>query len=347
MQPPLHAPLPWLFDPKPLPEAGSQAEAVSVVMRTKDRALLLPRALRSVLAQSFTDWRLYLVNDGGDRAALEAVLAPYLDAFGTRLTVIHHAESLGMEAASNAGLQAGAGRYFAIHDDDDGWDAAFLSRTVEFLEAPAHASFIGVATGCDVVQERIEGSEIVTVAQFPWVYFQPPVSYGALLGRNQMPPITLLLRRALLERIGFYNPALPVLGDWEFILRGLAVGDVGAIEDRLAFYHHRVAADARIYANSVTGGINLHREMQARMGNHIIRGALQQQPALLGVLWPVLQALEAESTRSAAQAELMQAMMRRMEGLETQLQAVREATEPQRHIFQWLRRLLRRPTGSA
>lgn len=347
MQPPLHAPLPWLFDPQPLPEAGDRAEAVSVVMRTKDRALLLPRALRSVLGQSFTDWRLYLVNDGGDRAALEAVLAPFQEAFGTRLTVIHNAESQGMEAASNAGLQAGAGRYFAIHDDDDGWDAAFLSRTVAFLEAPEHAAFIGVATGCDVVQERIEGDEIVTVAQFPWIYFQPPVSYAALLGRNQMPPITLLLRRVLLERIGGYNEALPVLGDWEFILRGLAAGDVGAIEERLAFYHHRTAAEAGIYANSVTDGVNIHREMQVRMGNHIIRGALQQQPALLGVLWPMLQALETESAKSAAQAELMQAMMRRMEGLETQLQAAPEAAEPQCHFFRWLLRLLRAPGGAA
>lgn len=340
MHPPPSAPLPWLFAPQELADAGGRAEAVSVIMRTKDRALLLPRALQSVLAQGFADWHLYLVNDGGDVAALEAVLAPCREAFGARLTVINNAESRGMEAASNIGLRAAAGRYFAIHDDDDRWAPEFLDRTVGFLDAPAHAAFIGVATGCDVVQERIEGGEVSIVAQFPWAYFQPPVSYGAMLARNQMPPITLLLRRALLERIGGFNEALPVLGDWEFILRGLAVGDVGAIEERLAFYHHRLAADARIYANSVSGGVNIHREMQARMGNHIVRSALQQEPALLGVLWPVLQALEAASTRNDAQ---MQTVMQRLAGLEAQMEAVREGTQLQRRVFLWLRRLLRRP----
>ncbi|MBU6418816.1 MAG: glycosyltransferase family 2 protein [Proteobacteria bacterium] len=97
-----------------------------------------------------------MVNDGGDATILEEVLAPFRDAFGGRVSVLHHPRSLGMEAASNAGLKAASGRYFAIHDDDNRWNAAFLARTVAFLEAPENASYIGVASGCDIVQERIE-----------------------------------------------------------------------------------------------------------------------------------------------------------------------------------------------
>lgn len=340
MQPPPEAPLPWLYAPQKLPDSGPHAETVSIIMRTKDRALLLPRALQSVLAQTFTDWRLYLVNDGGDVATLEKGLASFRDAFTNRLSLIHHAASLGMEAASNAGLSSASGRFFAIHDDDDRWDATFLSRTVAFLDAPENASYIGVATGCDVVQERIEDGRIKTVAQFPWVYFRPPITYGAMLERNQMPPITLLLRHALLARIGGYNEALPVLGDWEFILRALTIGDIGALEERLAFYHHRLTADAPIYANSVTGGLNIHGEMRARLGNHIIRSALQQQPALLGVLWPVLQALETQGGGSHT-------LLQRLDAIEADIHAIREATEPQRRIFNFLRRLLRHRPHSA
>jgi Glycosyl transferase family 2 len=257
------------------------------------------------------------------------------DLFTGRLLVIHHPMSLGMEAASNAGLKAATGRYFAIHDDDDRWDAAFLTRRVEFLEAPEKASYIGVATGCDVVQERIEDGCIETGAQFPWIYFTPPISYSAMIERNQIPPITLLLRRVLLSRIGGYNEALPMLGDWEFILRALAVGDVGALEDRLAFYHHRLKADMPVYANSVTDGLNIHSEMRARPGNNIIRASLREQPSLLGVLWPMLQALQAEI---ASHAELM----RRLDAQDAELQVIRQATEPQRKIFALLRRLLRK-----
>ena len=119
MQPPAGAPLSLLYASQPFPDSEPCAEAVSIIMRTKDRALLLPRALRSVLAQSFTNWRLYLVNDGGNPATLENVLAPFRNDFGDKLSVINHAASLGMEAASNAGLAVASGRYFAIHDDDD------------------------------------------------------------------------------------------------------------------------------------------------------------------------------------------------------------------------------------
>ncbi|WP_298223084.1 glycosyltransferase family 2 protein [Acidocella sp.] len=342
MQQSLKAPLGWLYTTQPLPDAGKSAEAVSIIMRTKDRALLLPRAVQSVLAQSLADWKLYLVNDGGDVAMLEAVLAPYRDAFAQRLLVTNHAVSKGMEAASNVGLMQATGRYFVIHDDDDRWAPDFLKRTVEFLEAPENATYIGVATGCDVVQERIEGDQIVTVAQFPWRYFQPPVTYAAMLARNQMPPITLLLRRSLLQLIGGFNEALPVLGDWEFILRALAVGDVGALEESLAFYHHRLAVDQPVYANSVTGGVNIHAEMRTRMGNHIVRTALCQEPALLGVLWPVLQALDAQDVRQKADDAVLQRLEQRLGVMEAELRAVREAVEPQRRVVAWLRRWRRK-----
>ncbi len=38
--------------------------SVDIVMRTKDRPVFLARALDDVLAQTFTDWRLTIVNDG-------------------------------------------------------------------------------------------------------------------------------------------------------------------------------------------------------------------------------------------------------------------------------------------
>ena len=344
-------PLPKLYTPQAWPETASSGEDVSVIMRTKDRALLLPRALESVLGQSFKNWRLYLVNDGGDAPALEASLAPYRTAFGDRLQVIHHATSRGMEAASNAGLAMAQGRFFAIHDDDDRWHEDFLSQTTAFLDASANRGYVGVATGCEIVQERIEDGEIVTVSQFPWAYFQPPVEFGAMLARNQMPPITLLLRRGLLARIGNYNENLPVLGDWEFILRVLAIGDIGAIETSLAYYHHRVGAGQSIYANSVSAGLNTHRETKAVLGNQIVRTALEAEPAMLGVLWPVLQAVEQCRTTLEANRAVQEQVLQRLTDIETHLLAVRRATElqgrllaPLRWVSQRLRALKSRGT---
>ena len=50
--------------------------AVAIITRTKDRPLLLRRAVESVLGQTHADWVHVIVNDGGDPAAVEQVVAP-------------------------------------------------------------------------------------------------------------------------------------------------------------------------------------------------------------------------------------------------------------------------------
>jgi glycosyltransferase involved in cell wall biosynthesis len=93
------------MDPPPrLDPAGSElapaskegVSTVAIVMRTKDRPLLLARGLASVLSQTFSRWTLWLVNDGGSAERLEDVLASFRGRFGDRLRVIHNDTSLGM-----------------------------------------------------------------------------------------------------------------------------------------------------------------------------------------------------------------------------------------------------------
>ena len=64
--------------------------SVAIITRTKNRAVLLARALNSVLEQRYQNWHLYVVNDGGDVATVEKLLDTYRDLFGERLTVIHN-----------------------------------------------------------------------------------------------------------------------------------------------------------------------------------------------------------------------------------------------------------------
>ena len=53
------------------------ASLVAIVTRTKNRPLLLERALNSVLGQSFADWHQIVVNDGGDPAPVDALAERY------------------------------------------------------------------------------------------------------------------------------------------------------------------------------------------------------------------------------------------------------------------------------
>mgnify|MGYP001763085457 CR=1 FL=1 len=61
--------------------------SVAILMRTRDRPVLLARAFASVLSQRCDDWHLFVVNDGGDPAPVDALAARHETGFLGRITV--------------------------------------------------------------------------------------------------------------------------------------------------------------------------------------------------------------------------------------------------------------------
>ncbi len=129
-----------------------QPSRIVVVTRTKNRPNMLARAGASVAGQGVPNLHWVVVNDGGDPAEVDAVVARLSG--GVETTVVHNPTSLGMEAASNRGVAAAQGDYVVIHDDDDTWLPGFLEAAAGFLDQ--NASFDGVVTGSTHVEETIE-----------------------------------------------------------------------------------------------------------------------------------------------------------------------------------------------
>lgn len=297
---------------------------VSVVTRTKDRPILLHRAIASVLNQRYPHWRMFIVNDGGDPSSVEAVVAAHARLAENRIRVLHHEKSLGMEAASNTALSVAEGDYVAIHDDDDSWHPDFLSTTVDFLEQEQNRRFAGVITNCRLVGERIADGVVIEESQSDWADFAEYADFQRMIVQNNFPPICLLFRHSLLDRIGGFCEALPVLGDWEFNLRALMVGDLAVIGRQLAYYHHRVEDAVPAYNNTLTTGIDRHHATNVLLRNAILRGALQRDPALMGVIQPLLFRINAlERLFTSAQAE----MRGEVRTIREELQALRVALD--------------------
>ena len=112
---------------------ATRAPRVSVIIRTHDRPLFLARAVRSVLAQDFTDYEIIVVDDGSKRAAHAAIA----DLLEPRIRTIRHAASRGPVEAGNTGLAHATGEYTAFLDDDDEWLPRKLRRQVAVLDASA------------------------------------------------------------------------------------------------------------------------------------------------------------------------------------------------------------------
>jgi glycosyltransferase involved in cell wall biosynthesis len=256
---------------------------VAVITRTKDRPLLLSRALQSVTGQICKSVRWVLVNDGGARDPVDAIAIEARER-GLATTVIHNEASRGMEAASNAGIRACDSEFLVIHDDDDSWDPAFLDTCVAFLRAEPH--YGGVVTHSVKVEEELTADGVREIARSPFNPGLLSVYLVDIVHVNLFPPISFLYRRTALDRVGLYDESLPVLGDWEFNLRFLQYFDIGVVPRGLANYHHRAAltAAADDYGNTLYAGRSRHIEYDALIRNRMLRGDLERGALGLGFL---------------------------------------------------------------
>jgi len=116
-------------------QAEAGAVAVSVIMIFRDAEAFIAEAIDSVLAQTFTDWELLLVDDGSVDGS-DRVVTDYAQRWSSKIRVLSHPghENRGMSASRNVGLQAARGRYVAFLDADDVYLPQRLQRHVEILE---------------------------------------------------------------------------------------------------------------------------------------------------------------------------------------------------------------------
>jgi glycosyltransferase involved in cell wall biosynthesis len=111
---------------------------VSVIIPAYNVAQYIREALESVMAQTFTDFEVIVINDGSpDTVELNHAIQPF------REKIIYlEQKNLGAGAARNNGLNEARGKFVAFLDADDIWLPNFLAEMVSFIES---------GDGCDLV----------------------------------------------------------------------------------------------------------------------------------------------------------------------------------------------------
>ncbi|MGC9195454.1 MAG: glycosyltransferase [Syntrophobacteraceae bacterium] len=275
-----------------------------MITRTKDRPLMLKRAVESVLKQSFENWLHVIVNDGGDALTLESAVSPYLNRYSGRIKIIHNETSLGMQNASNCAITSTDSEYVVIHDDDDSWGQTFLSECVQYLDSVGPDDTTqGVATQSVWIFEEIDKyGNIVELSRQDYFPFTQ-ISLFDLAGRNVYPPIAFLYRRKVHDHVGLFDQKFNYLGDWDFNIRFLSKFDIGVIDRQLAFYHWRNKGAGSSYGNTVTDGIDEHKKLANKLRNHYLRLDLDKGRVGLGF---VMNLSEKSSGQSALLRDLQQ-----------------------------------------
>jgi glycosyltransferase involved in cell wall biosynthesis len=100
----------------------------TIIMATYNRANILPRAIRSVLTQTYQNLELLIVDDGSTDNTEEIVRS-----FKDSRIVYYKQENRGVLAARNRGLDLGTGEYITLLDDDDELVPNALEITVRYF----------------------------------------------------------------------------------------------------------------------------------------------------------------------------------------------------------------------
>ena len=103
---------------------------VSIIIATYNRAALLPRAIKSVLAQTFTDYELIIVDDCSSDDTWE-IVGDFTD---PRIRVFRHETNRGAAATRNTGIARARGEYITFLDDDDECTPNRLADQVSVLD---------------------------------------------------------------------------------------------------------------------------------------------------------------------------------------------------------------------
>ncbi|MBI4341880.1 MAG: glycosyltransferase [Candidatus Omnitrophica bacterium] len=179
--------------------------AVTVITATYNRATLLPRAIESVLAQTYQDWELIIVDDGSTDGTPEVGAAAQQRDRRIRMVRGSHR---GLAAARNTGLAHAQGRYVAFLDDDDIVLPGKLAHQVQVLEHRPELGFI-----YSLVRHEDTQGRTFNVPREPGRAFND-------LFQGQAPYVHgVLVRRSAIERAGGFRDHLPFCEDYDLWLR--------------------------------------------------------------------------------------------------------------------------------
>ena len=184
---------------------------VSVVTIFLNAEKFIREAIESVVAQTYTDWELILVDDGSTDGSTE-IARSAAAASPRRIFYIDHEghENRGMSASRNAGIRHCRGKYVAFLDADDAWLPHKLARQVAIFDANPRAGMVyGASRYWHSWTGNPEDRDHVPDLGIPaGVLYNPPELFTRLYPFGEAttpPPSNFIVRREALRQVGGFE----------------------------------------------------------------------------------------------------------------------------------------------
>ena len=200
----------------------------TVVLPTRNRAGMLPAALKSLLWQTCADFECVVIDDGSTDSTPEV----FKKFAGDPRFSWHRREGGGLAAARNFALTVARGKFVTFLDDDDIW---LPERLAKFRDAARERPNVGFWFSNaylwrydHVVGRMFEPSRVIPEGRLSGYY---------AIGDRYLPYVTsnLSIVRSAFDKVGTFHEAIPILADTDMCVRILDAGyEAGVLPQPLA-----------------------------------------------------------------------------------------------------------------
>jgi len=195
---------------------------VTVIVPCYNLGRYVEEAIDSVLAQTFTDFEVIVVNDGSTDDHTNDVLRSLRRPRTTVLTTANQ----GLPAARNHAIERAKGKYICALDADDKLHPRFLEKTVSVLENDPSVTFVSTWVECFGLES--------------WTWSQERCDFPKLLAECVVLTASPVRREAV-EAVGGYDTERYLFGseDWDLWITLVERGHRGTIIPEVLFYYRQ------------------------------------------------------------------------------------------------------------
>lgn len=219
----------------------------SVIIPLYNKAPYIRKALESVLAQTYTDYELIVVDDGstdGSAEIAESFLqdpASRLSPFASHLRLLKQPNQ-GVSAARNNGVAQAHGDYIAFLDADDWWEPTYLERMAQLIKDYPDAGLYA----CNYVYYKPGKTHVAL--NIPTGYINYPKAYYE---SDAMPVWTgaAMIPRKVYDEMGGFPIGIKLGEDFLLWAKIALRYPVAFLNEPLAWYNNDVPATLRATRN--------------------------------------------------------------------------------------------------
>ncbi len=206
---------------------------VSIIIPTYDRAELLVKTLESIMVQRYTNYEIIVVDDGSPNEDTEKLCTSLPKVYYHRIE-----NSGGPATPRNEGIRNAKGEFIAFMDDDDQWLEDKLSKQLAVFES--HPETDLVHSCCRLMdKDGVLMDDIIGRPGDP--ADKTGIVYMRMVGNWTLMTSTVILRKTLVEKVGYFNEKMPAAGeDMEYWVRCSFHGTFRYLDEPLVFYRKHI-----------------------------------------------------------------------------------------------------------